>query len=191
MNDGTVSLGTRFLDASGGHAAVFAFHNHHHIVSPKNGLKDACDIGCNALLQLETLAHHIHDASDLAQTNHAAVRDVRNSKQQIVPYFGKVVEISAKDDSFLPHLTQAIEELLGVSSIDPDAGLLASQRQLEAATRAVEALQEAAAAQQQGFDLDAVGVCVDDALHALYQLTGEEASEAVVEEVFSKFCVGK
>ena len=112
-------------------------------------------------------------------------------KQQILPYFGKVVEISAKDDSFLPHLTQAIEELLGVSSIDPDAGLLASQRQLEAATRAVEALQEAAAAQQQGFDLDAVGVCVDDALHALYQLTGEEASEAVVEEVFSKFCVGK
>ena len=113
-------------------------------------------------------------------------------KQQILPYFGKVVEISAKDDSFLPPPNPSpLRELLGVSSIDPDAGLLASQRQLEAATRAVEALQEAAAAQQQGFDLDAVGVCVDDALHALYQLTGEEASEAVVEEVFSKFCVGK
>ena len=81
--------------------------------------------------------------------------------------------------------------MLGVEDIDPDAGMLASQRQLDAATRALEAVQDAMQAHQQGFDLDAVGVCVDDALHALYQLTGEEASEAVVEEVFSKFCVGK
>ncbi len=115
----------------------------------------------------------------------------RFDQTQIAPYFTEIIEISAKDDSFLPHLTNAIETLLGVADIDPDAGMLASQRQLDAATRALEAVQDAMQAQQQGFDLDAVGVCVDDALHALYQLTGEEASEAVVEEVFSKFCVGK
>ncbi len=115
----------------------------------------------------------------------------RFDKEKIAPYFREVIEISAKDDSFLPHLTDAIEGLLGVSSIDPDAGMLASQRQLEAAIRAAEALQDACNARKQGFDLDAVGVCVDDALHALYELTGEEASEAIVDEVFSKFCVGK
>ena len=42
-----------------------------------------------------------------------------------------------------------------------------------------------------GFGLDAVSVCVDDALAALCRLTGEDASESVIEEVFSKFCVGK
>ena len=40
-------------------------------------------------------------------------------------------------------------------------------------------------------ELDAVSVCVDDALSALCRLTGEDASDAVVEEVFSTFCVGK
>ena len=109
----------------------------------------------------------------------------------IRPCFADLVEISAREDRFLPVLAGAIEKLLGVAAIDPDAGLLASQRQLEAAVSARTALQDALSARQQGFDLDAVGVCVDDALHALYRLTGEEASAAVVDEVFSKFCVGK
>ena len=42
-----------------------------------------------------------------------------------------------------------------------------------------------------GFGLDAVSVCVDDALDALCDLTGENASEAVINEVFERFCVGK
>ena len=41
------------------------------------------------------------------------------------------------------------------------------------------------------FGLDIVGVCIDDALYAIYQLTGENVSDEVVSEVFSKFCVGK
>ena len=39
--------------------------------------------------------------------------------------------------------------------------------------------------------LDAVGICIEAALDALYELTGEKASEAVIEQVFSRFCVGK
>ena len=42
-----------------------------------------------------------------------------------------------------------------------------------------------------GFGLDAVSVCVDDALDALCDLTGENASENVINEVFERFCVGK
>ena len=57
--------------------------------------------------------------------------------------------------------------------------------------RAQQALAEAQEAQQAGFALDAVSVCVDDALDALYELTGERASDAVIDDVFSRFCVGK
>ena len=50
---------------------------------------------------------------------------------------------------------------------------------------------DALAAVESGYTLDAAGVCVDDALNALYALTGESATEDVIEEVFAKFCVGK
>ncbi|MFR8331648.1 MAG: hypothetical protein ACLU9S_04165 [Oscillospiraceae bacterium] len=69
-------------------------------------------------------------------------------------------------------------------------GLLASQRQLEAAVSARTALQDALAARQQGFDLT-LWESASTSLHAPYRLTGEEVSAAVVDEVFSKFCVGK
>ena len=65
------------------------------------------------------------------------------------------------------------------------------QRQLAAATRAREAVAGALEAAAGGFGLDAVSVCVDDALDALCDLTGENASEAVINEVFERFCVGK
>ena len=55
----------------------------------------------------------------------------------------------------------------------------------------MEALREAENALALGMTLDAVTVCVEDALNALYALTGETASEEVVDQVFETFCVGK
>ena len=38
---------------------------------------------------------------------------------------------------------------------------------------------------------DAVTVSVEDAVSALLELTGERATETVVDSVFHNFCVGK
>ena len=105
--------------------------------------------------------------------------------------FFRMLRISAGQGGGISELEQAVRELLGVANLDPGAPCLVSQRQLAAAVAARDALQEAAQALDGGFGLDAVSVCVDDALAALCRLTGEDASESVIEEVFSKFCVGK
>ena len=107
------------------------------------------------------------------------------------PYFGTVVNISAKDAAFLPAVEQAVADALHLAEVDPDAGLLANERQLAAARAAQNALADALDAVNGGYTLDAAGVCVDDALRALYDLTGENAADDVIDEVFSKFCVGK
>ena len=39
--------------------------------------------------------------------------------------------------------------------------------------------------------LDAINVVIDEAEQHLLELTGERITEAVVNEVFSRFCVGK
>ncbi len=39
--------------------------------------------------------------------------------------------------------------------------------------------------------LDAVTVCVEDSLSALYELTGQRVSDEIVNQVFEQFCVGK
>ena len=111
--------------------------------------------------------------------------------QAIAPYFSHMVCGSARDPEFLQQMEYAVTELLGLSHLDPDAALLANERQFHAAQQADEALQQAVQALHDGYTLDAAGVCMEDALHALYALTGEDATEDVIEAVFSRFCVGK
>jgi tRNA modification GTPase len=59
------------------------------------------------------------------------------------------------------------------------------------ANRAYTSVNEALNAIDYGVTPDAVGVLVDDALTALYEMTGQRVTESVTEEIFKKFCVGK
>ncbi|MEG2054423.1 MAG: tRNA uridine-5-carboxymethylaminomethyl(34) synthesis GTPase MnmE, partial [Oscillospiraceae bacterium] len=105
--------------------------------------------------------------------------------------FKKVILISAESDDSIEIIEKAVAEVLQTSQIDTDTAVLANARQINAAKKAQSAIDEAINANAMGITLDAVGVCIDDALYALYELTGENVSDSVVDEVFSKFCVGK
>ena len=100
-------------------------------------------------------------------------------------------DVSALTGQGLDALAPAIETLLGVSGFSPGEAILANRRQSDCAAAALAAIEEALAVLSQGFPLDAVAVCLEDAIQALFSLTGERASDAVVDEVFASFCVGK
>ena len=105
--------------------------------------------------------------------------------------FRYTVDLSAKDGTAVETLAAAVAQITGVERLNGDEPVLATERQRAAAERCREALDEAAAALEQGMTLDAVGVSLDAALSALGALTGERVTEAVVDEVFARFCVGK
>ncbi len=111
--------------------------------------------------------------------------------KEIEKYFKNIVYISAKNTESLKDIENAIKDTLNLMQIDTDMALLANKRQFDAAVGAYQAVTEAIFAQQSGITLDAIGVCVDDALYSLYQLTGENVSDSIIDEVFSTFCVGK
>ncbi|MBE6805244.1 MAG: tRNA uridine-5-carboxymethylaminomethyl(34) synthesis GTPase MnmE [Ruminococcaceae bacterium] len=101
------------------------------------------------------------------------------------------VTVSAKTGTGKAELTAAIEKLTNVCFLNPDSAVLGSERQRDCAVRALSAVTAARDALIMGETIDAVGVCVDDALAALFELTGKRATNVVTDEVFKKFCVGK
>lgn len=105
--------------------------------------------------------------------------------------YGEVIEISAKNGEGLDEIQAAVERLFGVGDYDPDSDIFANERQKECAVTAQVHLKTALQSLQSGQTLDAVTVMIDYAANALLELTGEKATEAVVNNVFSKFCVGK
>lgn len=102
-----------------------------------------------------------------------------------------LVHVSAAKGQGIQALTDAVEAVTGTKDFDPSQAILATERQRAAVEKALCALEEAIGALQAGFTLDAVTVSLEDAISALLTLTGKRVSEAVVETVFSRFCVGK
>ena len=71
-----------------------------------------------------------------------------------------------------------------------DVAFLIEERHYDALCRAKDALNRAIAAC--GYQpLDLIGIDVKEGWDALGEITGETATEAIIEEIFSKFCVGK
>ncbi|MCM1022442.1 MAG: tRNA uridine-5-carboxymethylaminomethyl(34) synthesis GTPase MnmE [Prevotella sp.] len=110
---------------------------------------------------------------------------------EISDCFKDSVTVSAEKGEGVERLTSSIEKLYGISGFAPDMGLLANERQRSCAAKALTCFEEALSALKSGATFDAVTVLIDGGENSLLELTGEKASEAVVDEVFSRFCVGK
>lgn len=109
----------------------------------------------------------------------------------IQEYFKYAVEVSAKNSIGLDFLTNTLNEMFLLDDIDIDSGLLANERQKLCIDNCINALKNCINGLEMGLNLDAITIDFDEALSYLLELTGESVSEAVVNEIFSRFCVGK
>jgi tRNA modification GTPase len=78
--------------------------------------------------------------------------------------------------------------LEGNSQEDP---LITSSRHADALRRALAALRRADRETRRGGALDLVAAEVREALSTLGEVTGETATEDILDRIFSQFCVGK
>ncbi|MCL2055419.1 MAG: tRNA uridine-5-carboxymethylaminomethyl(34) synthesis GTPase MnmE [Oscillospiraceae bacterium] len=115
------------------------------------------------------------------------------NRSYITEKFTETVTISAKLGEGLEELRSALERLFKLDACMGmfDAGVIANERQRLCADRALSTLREAIAALSSGIPLDAVTVIIEEAEGALLELTGERVSDVVINNVFSRFCVGK
>lgn len=102
-----------------------------------------------------------------------------------------IVYLSAKEETGIDELQRHIEEILELNEADFDTATASNERQKKCIDTAAECIESAIAALENGELLDAVNILIDDAEQSLLQLMGKKVTEAVVDEVFSRFCVGK
>lgn len=110
---------------------------------------------------------------------------------QLKEYFVQLVYISAKENQGIRDLENAVKAVFEINSNSFSAVTAANERQKLCIEKAAESVENAIEAIHFGEMLDAVNVLVDEAEQCLLELTGERITDAVVDEVFSRFCVGK
>jgi tRNA modification GTPase len=116
---------------------------------------------------------------------------IQSSADDFTEINAPVISISAKTGDGLIKLAEVVEQTVGLKKLSPDAAILFNERQRSCVARALSSLNEAVMTLSGGFTYDAVGVCIDETLTGIMELTGERVTTEVANEVFSRFCVGK
>ena len=102
------------------------------------------------------------------------------------------VELSALTGEGLEELEKAIVELVFSGQVlASDTPLVTSPRHKQALEEALANVRSALEAQAAGSPVDLLAIDVTVAVNALGEITGETATEDLLEVIFSQFCVGK
>ena len=111
--------------------------------------------------------------------------------KELSKYFIHIVYLSAKESTGVDVLENEINQLFSINEHTFDNVSAANERQKKCIDSALASLDEAVSALANGEMLDAVNILIDEAEQWILSLTGEKITDAVVDEVFSRFCVGK
>ena len=104
----------------------------------------------------------------------------------------KIVELSAKTRNGIEELSGTIEGLFNLGSIAyHDEVVVTSVRHLELLKKALSAMNDLKNTLSLGLTEDFYSVDIMNAYDALGEITGENTDEDLINEIFSKFCMGK
>ena len=101
----------------------------------------------------------------------------------------QIVEVSLKNGAGTEKLLGAITERVG--TIDFEMSFVRDEREADLLRHAVKHLRDAQDTIRLNIGIDFVSIDLRGALSCLSTLTGETVSEDVINEIFSKFCIGK
>jgi tRNA modification GTPase len=102
------------------------------------------------------------------------------------------VETAAAHQHGIDQLEQAILTIVQTGTLQAsNLDLAINQRQAAALTQAKQALQQVQATIAQQLPLDFWTIDLRAAIRALGEILGEEVTESVLDQIFSRFCIGK
>lgn len=103
-----------------------------------------------------------------------------------------IIKISALKDIGIDGLYQTIEELFNLNKINLDNEILITNiRQKDFINKALENVKKAKETINQKMTSDIIAIFIKDILEDLGSITGEFVTEDIINEIFSKFCLGK
>ncbi len=97
--------------------------------------------------------------------------------------------VSPKEDQ-ITELKKSISEICGENEASENTEIIVNARQFSSLNKAFSAVENAISSLD-SFTQDVAGFDIEEAIAALRELEGRKVSEAIVNEIFSKFCVGK
>jgi tRNA modification GTPase len=101
------------------------------------------------------------------------------------------VRVSALTGEGISDLEETLWQMAVGGSVNPDTALITNPRHKQAITQAREHVENALAGVAAGYPADFVTIDLHAAVNALGEITGETATDDLLDAIFSRFCIGK
>lgn len=123
---------------------------------------------------------------------HMIVINKNDLEQKINDIFNEYISISTSDNSSIEVLEKAIITKLQLNDIEnKDITYISNARQIEKLSLAIGALDEALNTIKEKSEIDFVDIYLRKAWLYLGEIIGETSTDTLLDELFSKFCLGK
>ena len=150
-----------------------------------DGSKDLTDID-NEILE------NVNPNKTIIILNKKDLKQKINKDTEKINKFKNVIQISALKKEGIEELYEKITELFNLNQINVDNDIIiTNERHKNQIQKAIKNLNEAKKSLNNNMPIDIVAISLRDVLTDLGEITGEEASEEIINEIFSRFCLGK
>ena len=104
----------------------------------------------------------------------------------------EVIKISALNGENIEKIYKKIYNIISNSENNElNDVLVSNERHKNLLNNAYESVENALGNLDMGFEVDLVSIDINNALESLGEITGENTSDQVIEDIFKNFCVGK
>ena len=117
--------------------------------------------------------------------------DKVNIPEEILKY-ENIIEMSALNKQGIEEMYNKIAELFKFNDIEEDNSFIITNiRHKELIKKANKNIEDAINTLKNNLPIDIISINIKDALENLGNITGENVSENIINEIFKKFCLGK
>ena len=115
-----------------------------------------------------------------------------DEKSELYKCGKRVIKISAKTGENIEELYKAISEMYKINDIEIDDGdIITNIRHKQQIDMAINSIKEAKETVNNQMPIDIIEIYIKQVLSNLGKITGDDISENIINEIFSKFCLGK
>ncbi len=135
----------------------------------------------------------IKDKKSIVLLNKIDIDDINlNENSKLKNASKNILKISAKNGEGIEKLYELISNMFGKKEISMNDGIIITNiRHKNQIDKAITSVNEALLSSEQGLPIDIVSIPIKQILYDLSVITGEDVSEDIINEIFSKFCLGK
>ena len=119
-------------------------------------------------------------------------KNLIKENEKLKKFKNNIIEFSTINETGLDKLYNKIEELFKLNELDcENTEIITNNRHKQQIVYALEDVAKGRESLETHMPVDITAICLKDILEKLAEITGENVSEDIINEIFKKFCLGK